>query len=135
MNNYENIINMEHHISQIHHRLSIEQRAAQFAPFAALTGYDDAIKEQARLTDKKIELDDESLFFLNMTLQEINVNIKKRPKVSITYFIKDAYKDGGRYETIEDNIKRIDDVNQIILLSNYKLYIKDILSISIINND
>lgn len=133
MDNYEDIINMKHHVSKIHPRLSIEQRAAQFAPFAALTGYGDEIKEKARLTDTKIELDDESLLFLNMTLQEINVIVKDKPRVSITYFIKDETKIGGRYESIEDNVKRIDNVYQIVYLLKSRIKIEDILSIELIN--
>lgn len=129
MENYEDIINMEHHISKVHPRLSIDQRAAQFAPFAALTGYSDAVKEKARLTDKKIELDDESMCFLNMKLQEINTIIREKPKVAITYFIKDKNKSGGRYETIEDNIKRIDDVYHVIYLLHKTINIQDILTI------
>lgn len=129
MDKYEDIINMPHHISKIHPRLSTEQRASQFAPFAALVGYGDAVKEEARLTDKKIELDGESLLFLNMQLQEINKNIKERPKVLITYFIKDPNKDGGRYETIEDNIKRIDDVYHVVYLLHNKINVEDILTI------
>lgn len=131
IDNYEDIINMEHHISKIHPRLSIEQRSAQFAPFAALTGYNDAVKEKARLTDKKIELDDESLFFINMKLQEINSIIKEIPKVSITYFIKDKNKSGGRYETIIDNIKIIDNIYNVIYLLHGKINIEDILNIEL----
>lgn len=131
MDNYEDIINLEHHISKVHSRLSIEQRAAQFAPFAALTGYGEAIKEKARLTDVKMELDDESLLFLNITLQKISSMIKDRPRVSITYFIKDKTKDGGRYETIKDYVKRIDNVSQIIYLINNRIKIGDILSIEL----
>jgi hypothetical protein len=132
IDNYEDIINMEHHISKVHPRLSVAQRSAQFAPFAALTGYSDEVKEKARFTNKKIELDDESLFKLNMTLQEINSCIKERPKVLITYFVKDKTKDGGKYEIIEDSVKRIDDVYQIIYLIKFKINISDILAIELI---
>lgn len=133
MNNYEDMINMEHHISKVHPRLSIEQRAAQFAPFAALTGYNEEVKEKARLTNKKIELNDESLFKLNMTLQEINSCIKEKPKVSITYFVKDKTKDGGKYEVIEDNVKKIDEVYQIIYLNSFKINISNILTIDLLD--
>jgi hypothetical protein len=132
MSRYDNIINMEHHVSKVHPQMSIESRSAQFAPFAALTGYSDTVKEEARLTNRKIELDEEFLLIINIKLQEINNIIKDKPTVIITYFIKDRKKQGGRYENIIDNIKRIDDVNKIIYLINYKINIDDILNIEII---
>jgi hypothetical protein len=132
MGRYDNIINMEHHVSKVHPQMSIESRSAQFAPFATLTGYSDTVKEEARLTNRKIELDEEFLLIINTKLQEINNIIKNKPTVIITYFIKDRKKQGGRYENIIDNIKRIDDVNKIIYLINYKINIDDILNIEII---
>ena len=110
MSKYDNIINMKHHTSKIHPQMSIESRAAQFAPFAALTGYSDAVKEKARLTNKKIDMDEEALLIINLKLQEINNIIDTKPKVSITYFIKDQKKQGGHYANIIDNIRKIDDV-------------------------
>lgn len=132
-NNYNDIINMKHHISKNHPRLSVEQRSAQFAPFAALTGYGDEIKEKARLTNKKIQLDEESLFKLNMELKKINSYIKEKPKVSITYFIQDKTKDGGNYEVIEDNVKRIDEIYQVVYLIHNKIQIDNILSIELLD--
>lgn len=132
MNNYEDIINLPHHTSNIHPRMSITNRAAQFAPFAALTGYSESVKEKARLTTKKIELDKELINNINVSLKLINQNIKNRPKVSITYFVQDEKKEGGTYKTIIDNVKRIDDIMKIIKMENNIIYLKDVLTIELI---
>ena len=94
--NYEDIINLPHHTSTKHPRMTKSARAAQFSPFAALTGYDDAIKETGRLTDKKIELTEEEKLILNDKLLTINNNLKNNPKVIITYFEHDKTKEGGK---------------------------------------
>ena len=96
MNNYDDIINLNRPISKHSHQ-SIESRASQFAPFAALVGYDSAIKETARLTDKKIEIDDGLKEMLNSKLNYINEHIKDMNEITITYFVKDTSKNGGKY--------------------------------------
>lgn len=100
MNNYDDIINLPHYESKIRKRMSLEARSAQFAPFAALTGYDNKVKETARLTDKKIELTDEEYNLINSKLQIIKDHIKEQPEIIFTIFIKDKLKDGGKYEEI-----------------------------------
>ena len=90
MGKYDDIINLPHHISSKHPRLSMEQRAAQFAPFAALTGYGDSIKETARLTDNRIELNEEEKEMLNIKLQELKNKVSIMPQVTITYFVPDV---------------------------------------------
>ena len=85
--NYDDIINLPHYVSKKHPQMSIEARSAQFAPFSALTGYDDAIKETARLTDKRIDIDDSLKSVLNNKLQYILENIKLNPEIIFTYFI------------------------------------------------
>ena len=92
MNNYDDIINMPHHVSKTRKPMSLQNRSAQFAPFSALTTYDEAIREVARETSKKIELDDGIKLMLNDKLSFIKTNIKLRPKVTITYFVKDKKK-------------------------------------------
>lgn len=99
MEKYDDIINLPHHVSTKHQRLSMEQRAAQFAPFAALTGYGDAIKETARITEDRIELDDEEKIKLDNKLKKIQNNISNKPKVIVTYFVPDIRKSGGEYIT------------------------------------
>ena len=131
MNKYKDIINLPHHVSKNHPRMSLNNRSAQFAPFSALTGYSEKIKETARITDKKIELDEGLKTVINNRLQIIKENIKSVPQVTITYFIKDQRKSGGSYKTVITNIKKIDEVNKIfILTNNEKIQIDDIINIS-----
>ena len=131
MNNYSDIINLQHHTSTRHKRMSIEARSSQFAPFAALNGYGEAIIETARLTNSKIELSEEMKHIINEKLNIINNHIKELPQVTITYFIKDLKKKGGSYNTITANIKQIDPVyNTIILTNKKKINIDDIINIS-----
>lgn len=114
-------------------KMSMHDRAAQFAPFAALTGYDESIKEEARITDQKIELSEDKKVCIDQTLVIIQENIKDKPKVKIEYFIPDQTKAGGRYETVELNIKKIDDVfKEIVSTENFKINILDILNIEIL---
>lgn len=120
MNKYNDIINLPHHVSNTRKPMTLHNRAAQFAPFAALKGYDSAIKEEARITSKKIELDEELKTIINENIKLINNNIKEKPKVMITYFIPDNKKTGGSYETIICNVKKIDNVNKFIVLTDNK---------------
>ena len=127
---YDDIINMSHHISKKHPRMSLENRSAQFAPFAALTGYEDEVEETARITDKRIEITDEIKSKINMKLQIIQEKIKTNPKVTITYFISDNKKEGGSYKTVTSNVLKIDKYNkQIILKDNKEIFISDIINI------
>ena len=131
MNKYKDIINLPHHVSKTRKAMSLYNRAAQFAPFAALTGYDDAIKETARLTEERIELSDELKNMLNQKIKLIIENIKLQPEVVITYFVHDNKKSGGVYKTISGNVKRIDEVEKCIIFTNkLKIFFSDIISIS-----
>lgn len=118
MENYEDIIRLPHHVSKKHPRLSMEQRAAQFAPFAALTGYEDAVRETARITEDRIELDEEEKIKLNNKLQELEKNIEIKPNATITYFVPDIKKSGGEYITVSGKLKRIDDYRKLLILEN-----------------
>ena len=131
MNKYKDIINLPHHVSKTRNPMSLYNRAAQFAPFAALTGYNDAIKETARLTEQKIELSDELKNMLNQKIKLIIENIKLQPEVVITYFVHDNKKSGGVYKTISGNVKRIDEVEKCIIFTNkLKIFFSNIISIS-----
>lgn len=131
MNKYKDIINLPHHASKTRKPMSLYNRAAQFAPFAALTGYDDAIKETARLTEERIELSDELKNMLNQKIKLIIENIKLQPEVAITYYVPDNKKSGGVYKTISGNVKRIDEVEKCIIFTNkLKIFFSDIISIS-----
>lgn len=131
-NKYNDIINLEHHISKIHKQMSLENRAVQFAPFSALTGYDEAIKETTRITQDRIELDEELKHTLNKKIICINNQISSNPKVTITYFVPDSKKLGGKYQTITGNVRKIDKYNKIIMLINgLKIPIIEIIDIVI----
>lgn len=126
IHDYEDIIHLEHHTSKNHKRMSRIDRAAQFAPFAALTGHHDQIKESSRLTEEKKILDENQKAELDYQLQ----SLPQQAKVKITYFVPDLYKSGGKYETIINHIKQIDDYEKVIILkNNQKIKIEDIYSI------
>ena len=127
---YKDIINLPHHVSNKHPQMSIDSRSAQFAPFAALTGYEDEVKETARLTEDKIELDEELKEILDKKIYLLKKQIKNNPEVVITYFVPDKKKEGGKYQTVAGKVKKIDDFNKnIILIDGVKLSIKEIIEI------
>ncbi len=131
MSKYDDIINLPHHISKTRPQMSLYNRSAQFAPFAALTGYGDRVKETARLTDEKINIDEGLRNILNNKLNIIEEHIRDNPEISITYFIKDKYKDGGKYETKLCSIKKIDQVNEVvILIDKSKIEMNNIVNIT-----
>ncbi len=126
---YDDIIDLNRPISK-RNRMSLEARAAQFAPFSALNGYDDKIKETARLTDKKIIIDDGLKEVINSKLVFINEHIKEKYLVRITYFVSDDKKDGGKYIDVHDSVKKIDLVNGIIKMTRGEcIVINDILDV------
>ena len=132
MNKYDDIINMPHHVSKIRKPMSLQNRSAQFVPFSALTGYDEKIKEIARETSRKIELDEGIKLMLNEKLCLIKNDIKLRPKVTITYFVRDNKKRGGHYKTITSNVKAVDEVyKRIILIDNTIISFDNIIDIKI----
>lgn len=132
MGKYDDIINLDHFEPKNHKRMSSYQRAAQFSPFAALTGYDDLVNETVRITHDKIELSEYEKSLVNEKLVKIKSEIKSLPCVSITYFSKDKIKNGGQYNTIYGYVKSIDMVNRFIKLSNNSIiYIDDIYNIEI----
>lgn len=118
MKDYKDIINMPHHVSKNRPQMSMRDRAAQFAPFAALVGYDDAVKETARQTSKRIELLDEQVAIINEKILLLIELIKDNPKIFITYFAPDKKKDGGIYITINGTVKKIDEYNKLIIMQD-----------------
>ena len=127
---YDDIIHLPHPTSKKYPRMSQQARAAQFAPFAALTGYDDAVREKARLTDRRIELNEDETAVLNERLQRTQEHIKEHPEIRFTCFVPDERKAGGAYVEITGMVKKIDTVNQLVLLTNgTKFPIEDIIEI------
>lgn len=117
---YEDILNLPHHVSKTRPQMSMLDRAAQFSPFAALTGYDDAIKETGRLTDEKIEMDEDRKAALDMKQAYLSEMIDEQPEISITYFLPDAKKSGGAYVTVTGNLKRFDEYERLLILTDGK---------------
>ena len=105
---YDDIIDLPHHVSRKHPQMPLLDRAAQFAPFAALTGHEAAIKETARLTEEEIELDENSKELLDLRLQQLQEHLSEQPSVTVTYFKPDEKKDGGSYETVTGKVKKVD---------------------------
>lgn len=131
-NKYADIIEMPHHISEKHPHMSLYDRAAQFSPFAALTGHDAAIKETARLTSDRIELDESEKSLINEKLLQIQIRLNETvvqtaesiqntagmPTVELTYFQPDLLKEGGEYVSMQGLVKKIDIYRRVIILSD-----------------
>ena len=129
---YDDIIGMPHHVSSTHPHMSDMDRAAQFSPFAALTGYDDAVKETARLTEQRIELDEYEKEKIDSQLQYIKSTLQESQEIVITHFEKDALKDGGSYVMSDGHVKKIDEYENLIIMDDgEKINIYDIVKILI----
>lgn len=127
---YDDIIHLPHHVSSKRPQMSMSDRAAQFSPFAALTGYDDAIQETSRLTEQKIELDEEALQELNERFNILQEHLCEQPEVRFTYFKPDAQKDGGVYLTVTGVVRKIKLYEREILLQDGTVIpVDDILKI------
>ena len=130
MRNYDDIINLAR--PQYHDLppMSIHDRAAQFSPFAALVGYDAAVEETARLTDSRREMEQDEINELNRQLSELNDRLSDRPKIRVTYFIRDKKKEGGRYASKVGNARTIDQAqNRIVFTYGESVPIKDMYSV------
>ena len=129
-NQYNDIINLPHHVSTVHTPMPLHDRAAQFLPFAALTGYDDAIKETGRLTTERISLSESEIESLNERLHILSEEQHSHPKISVTYFVPDAKKSGGAYETVEGCVKRIDEYRRALVMTDgLKIFMEDIIEL------
>ncbi len=115
---YDDIIHLPHHQSKTRKRMSVSDRAAQFAPFAALTGHDEAVKETARLTEGYVELDDYELEELNRKLLYLQEHLDEKPQVTITYFVPDEKKPGGAYQTFSGNVKKLLQFEGLIVMED-----------------
>lgn len=130
MGKYDDIIDLPHHVSTTHSHMSMLDRAAQFQPFRALSGYEDAVKDTARLTDEKIELMEDEKALLDARLQRLADDISSLPLVTLTYFRPDKKKAGGAYVSVTGQLKKINDHEGVlILLGGERIMIEDILEI------
>ena len=132
MNKYQDILYLARPVSKVHQPMSKSNRAAQFSPFAALTGYEDAVQETARLTTDKTTLSEDQIQIINSVLNEISQYLPHSPYVQITYFEPDKRKQGGSYQQISGTIKKIDDVyGMVIMKGNIRIPVHQIVHISI----
>ncbi|MBQ4215621.1 MAG: hypothetical protein IKO90_04920 [Bacteroidales bacterium] len=137
---YDDIINLPHHVSETHPQMSMRNRAAQFSPFAALSGHSDAIHETARYTDDFQGVDESNVEALNQKIAMILDKINEHPQITVTYFKPDEKKEGGSYTLKTGNIKRVDDYEHVLQFTdNEKIPIQSIFNIdgemfSIIDN-
>ena len=113
---YDDIINLPHHVSTKRPQMPMLDRAAQFSPFAALTGYDDAIRETGRLTDTKIEITEEDMTVLNLKYQILVDRLEEKHEVTFTYFVPDKLKSGGAYVSKQGVVKKVDEYERLIIL-------------------
>lgn len=118
MGNYDDIINLPHHVSAVRPRMSAIDRAAQFSPFAALTGHGAAISETARLTEARPELDETKKEELDAKLQVIRECLSMQPEISITYFVPDTRKEGGSYLCATGTVKKLDDTGHEVIMAD-----------------
>lgn len=132
MTRYDDIINLPHHVSATHTPMPVADRAAQFSPFAALTGYEDAIDETGRLTQQWIELDENEKERLDEKLQMIREQLPTHPQVSFTYFEPDKKKQGGAYLTTEGRARKLDEPkNAFIMEDGREILIERIVKVEL----
>lgn len=117
---YDDIINLSHPTSKKHPRMPIRDRAAQFAPFAALVGYDDAVEETARVTDEMVEQSDEMKAVIDEKLRYLSERIGEMPTILVTYFLPDSKKSGGEYKIFEGRLKHLDDYDSVMIFEGGK---------------
>lgn len=131
MGKYDDIINLPHHVSRVHPQMNMVNRAAQFSPFAALSGYEDAIDETARLTDAEVELSEGSIQEINEKVRYLMEHLADHDEITILYFIPDEKKAGGRYSSVTGEIKKVREFEQEIeMMDDTIIAINRILSIS-----
>ena len=130
MSKYDSIINLPHYELKYHKRMSIDNRAAQFSAYDALTGYKEIVKETARLTKSKKELSEDNKNDIDSKLQIIRKYIKEKPEITVVYFKKDIRKTGGNYLEYTNIVKRIDDIEKVIIfIDKTKIKIENIIDI------
>ncbi len=130
MGKYDDIINLPRHVSSTRPQMPMIDRAAQFMPFRALTGYEDAVQETARLTEDRVELTEDEKSILDRKLQSLADRISSKPQITVTWFRPDQKKTGGAYVTTTGQLKKVDDFEGVlILLGGERILIENIVSI------
>ena len=117
---YEDIVDLPHHVSKKYPQPTMADRAARFSPFAAISGYEDMVKEAARVTEERIDITDATKELLNEKLNMIIEFLDEEPEVSITYFEPDMRKAGGAYITVIGTVKRIDEYEHLVIMTDGK---------------
>lgn len=131
MSRYDDIIDLPHYQSIKRPHMSNHDRAAQFAPFAALKGYEEAVIETARLTDSRITLDENEIEQIDAKLQQLAENMDSRNIVSVTHFVQDKYKAGGEYITTVGVVKKIDSIGRYLVVDDIDILVEDIVALNI----
>ena len=127
---YEDMLYMDPPVSMTHRKMSVQDRAAQFMPFAAVTGYEDLIRESSRITQSRIELSETEIEELKRKLEILQKHENEKPLIKVQYFIRDLKKSGGSYQTVEKYLHRIDDIEKkIIFKDRTTIQFEEILSI------
>lgn len=128
---YKDMLFLSHPDSPRHPRMSLQDRAAQFSPFAALTGYEDALKETARLTDQFAELDEDRKQEIDRQLFFLQQHQKEHRKIKITYFVPDIRKEGGNYTELEGIVKKIDENDRSLWIEDIKISLDNVYQLEI----
>ena len=124
---YEDIVNLPRPVSKKHPEPPLSERAARFAPFAAITGYEEMVLEEARVTEEKIELDECALTMIDKRLNILQNHLSQSPEITVTYFVPDKKKNGGAYRIITGVAKRIDPYKKLLIINgDEKIQIEDI---------
>lgn len=118
LHKYDDIINLPHHVSSTRPHMSIEERAAQFSPFAALTGHEDAIKETARQTEREIILDENELEILDEKLKAILSDKSDNKNIKVVYYVPDENKNGGKYVECSGRVKKMDEYRHVLVMED-----------------
>lgn len=118
MGKYDDMLHLPHHVSPTRPPMPMKDRAAQFSPFAALTGYDETILETARRTEERLVLDENALAILDLKYQLITEHLQDRPEITFTYFVPDEKKDGGAYVNATGTVKKVDVLQRLIVLNS-----------------
>ena len=127
---YEDMMELPHHVSPVHPPMDVSERAAQFAPFAALTGYGDAVKERARLTKARPQLDEEEMEQINRKLLWLRGHLDQQPEIAVTYFLPDQTKEGGAWAEVYGKLKKIrEGEGRLVMEDGRVIPIQDLIEI------